>query len=261
MIPLPIFPVDSASNCSSQAPKSEIPGDVTIVTLSCPAFAAVPRMMPSTAPGFSATATLAPQAFAISAALARNLFVSSPITAAGTMPKFDRGTSEEDVQEAIRLGHLLHFRAGIGDSDEVASYFRHSDRLLRAFEEVLFEDVGFERAAGLARDDKKRFRNIDLMFERLHLRGIGGIEHVQVGEMGGPAEGHAQNFRTKTRPAHAEEKYVLEPAGLDFFCDLLQLVVLGNLLIQNIEPAQPVGFIAAGPQLCIALPQALHLGA
>ena len=43
-----------------------------------------------TTPGFSATGTVAAQSSTISCALSRNLPKSIPITAAGTMPKFDR---------------------------------------------------------------------------------------------------------------------------------------------------------------------------
>ena len=108
---------------------------------------------------------------------------------------------------------------------------------------------------------KSVFGNVDLMFERLHLGRISGIQHVQSGEVSGPPEGHAQDFRTETRPAHAEQQNVLEAALLNLFRDLLQLILLGELLVHDIEPSQPVGFVAPSPQRCIALPQALHLAA
>ena len=62
-------------------------GEVIIVTLSRPLRAAVPRMIPSVAPGFSSTEAEGPHARTISCARSRNFFVSYPITAAGTMPK------------------------------------------------------------------------------------------------------------------------------------------------------------------------------
>ena len=37
--------------------------------------------------------------------------------------------------------------------------------LLHALEEILFVDVGLERAAGLAGDDEKRFREVDLFLD------------------------------------------------------------------------------------------------
>jgi hypothetical protein len=46
MSPFPTLPVDSVSNCSSQAPKSAIPGVVIMVTLSRPNFvAATPQTL------------------------------------------------------------------------------------------------------------------------------------------------------------------------------------------------------------------------
>ena len=54
--------------------------------------------------------------------------------------------------------------------------------LLGALKEILFEDVRFERAARLARNDEERLGDVDLVLERFHLRRIGGIEHVQSGE-------------------------------------------------------------------------------
>ena len=73
------------------------------------------------------------------------------------------------MQKVVAFGHLLHLRSGVGDRDEVAADFIGADRLLRALEEILFEDVGFERAARFAGDDEQRLRNIDLMFEAFDL--------------------------------------------------------------------------------------------
>ena len=41
-----------------------------------------------------------------------------------------RGNAVEDMAEAIPLGHLLEFRARIGDGDEAAPGFLGSNRLL-----------------------------------------------------------------------------------------------------------------------------------
>src|ERR1035438_3064861 len=145
MMPLPTLPVDSASSCSSPAPRSEMPGEVRW----------------------------------------------------GGISSANRGTSEEDMEKAIRLRHLLHLRFRIGDCHEVASDFHCTHSLPRALKKILFEDVRFERAARLAGNDKERLRNIDLMLERLHLRGIGRIEHVQDREVSDSAERLAQDFRTQ----------------------------------------------------------------
>src|SRR2546427_750516 len=100
-MPLPIFPVDSAINCSSHAPRSEIPGEVTIVILSRPLFAATPRIFPRMTPGFESAAEAAPHALTISSMFLRNFATSSPMTAAGTMPKLEI--------ENMQLGKALDF--------------------------------------------------------------------------------------------------------------------------------------------------------
>ena len=161
------------------------------------------------------------------------------------------------MQKAIRLGNLLHLRSRIGDRHEVAADFRSANRLLGAFEEILLENVWFECAARLAGHNKKRLLDIDLVFEAFNLRRIGRIENVQCREVRDAAKRHAQHFGTKAGAAHAEEQDMLETALLHFFRNLLQLILLPNLLFDNIEPAQPTGFIRARPQRRIVLPEAL----
>ena len=48
------------------------------------------------------------------------------------------------------------------------------------------------------------------LLDRLDLRGIGGIQNVQLGEALDLAEGQPQNFRAKARAAHAEQQRMLE---------------------------------------------------
>ena len=86
------------------------------------------------------------------------------------------------MAEVIGLGDLLHFRAGIGDGDEAAAGFVRADGLLHPFEEVLLENIGLERGAGLAGDDEQRPGQVDFVLGGLDLRRIGGIEHVQLGK-------------------------------------------------------------------------------
>ena len=88
---------------------------------------------------------------------------------------------------------------------------------LHPFEEILLEDIRFERGAGFAGDDEQRLGQIDFVFERLDLRRIGGIEHVQFGEAGDLAEGHRQNFRAQARSAHAQQQNVGEASALYVF--------------------------------------------
>ena len=65
-------------------------GDVIIVSLSCPAFAAVPRMQPSRTPGLSFSSCVLSHAAVIFSASSRNRRQSIPQIAAGTMPKTDK---------------------------------------------------------------------------------------------------------------------------------------------------------------------------
>ena len=109
----------------------------------------------------------------------------------------NRGPAEEDMPETICLRDLLHLRPGIGDGHEMATGIVCAHSLFRAVEEILFEDVGFERAARLAGNNEERFGNVDFLLKCLHLRRIGGVENVQVRVPGTLAESHPQNFRTQ----------------------------------------------------------------
>src|SRR6267142_1729266 len=63
------------------------------------------------------------------------------------------GKSEKDFAELITLCHLLHLGAGISDGNEMLAGFILADCLLHAIEEILLEDIWFQRAARLAGDD------------------------------------------------------------------------------------------------------------
>ncbi len=108
------------------------------------------------------------------------------------------------MAEVVVLRDVLHLRTRIGDGNEAISGFLLTNGFLHACEEILFIDVGFERAAGFAGDDEERVLQIDLCFDRLDLRGIGGIENVQLGKSVDFTEGEPQDFRAKARASHAE---------------------------------------------------------
>jgi len=86
------------------------------------------------------------------------------MTAAGTKPKFDSaeyrppmlGTPKKMCRNLSFLRHVLHLRLRIGDGDEPVSRFLLANGFLYAREKILLVDVGFERSAGLAGDDKQR---------------------------------------------------------------------------------------------------------
>ncbi len=94
------------------------------------------------------------------------------------------GSAEENVPKMIRLGDLLHLGARIGDGDKAAARFVGAHCLLYAIEEILLEDIGLERAARLAGNNEQSFCQIDFLFERFDLCGVGRVEHKQLGETG-----------------------------------------------------------------------------
>src|SRR5260370_24044495 len=117
----------------------------------------------------------------------------------------DAGQPEKDAAEAVAPGDLFHLGAGIGDGDEARSDLRRADRLLGAREEILFEDVRLERGAGFARHDEERARRIDAALEGADLRGIGGIEHEQLGKARLTAEGFGEDLGSEARSANAQQ--------------------------------------------------------
>ena len=107
--------------------------------------------------------------------------------------------------------------------DEMLAGLVRADGLGYAIEEILLEDVRLERAAGFARHDENRLRDIDCGFDGLDLRGIGGIEHVKFGEAGDIAERELEDFDAEARSAHAEQHRVLETGVADFAGNFLKL--------------------------------------
>ncbi len=76
-------------SCSAHAPKSAMPGEATIVTLSRPSLARTAMRTPSSTPGLSAGGTLAAQDRTILHVDPRKRCTSMPLAAAGTIPKSD----------------------------------------------------------------------------------------------------------------------------------------------------------------------------
>ena len=66
-----------------------MPGEAVMVTLSRPFLARTPKIAPRTTPGLSSAGRHAEQETAISSARSNNLRASTPMMAAGTMPKSD----------------------------------------------------------------------------------------------------------------------------------------------------------------------------
>ena len=123
----------------------------------------------------------------------------------------------------------------------------------------LLEDRGLERGARFARHDEQRRRRIDPALERADLRRIGGVEHVQLGELRLPAKGPLQHLGAEARASHAEDQNVraaLAPRG---FANAREPVQVRELAVGDPEPAEPLRLIAAGPQRRVARPEPPHL--
>ena len=89
----------------------------------------------------------------------------------------DARLSERDMTEAVAFGDLLQIRPGIGDGDEMGARALGAEGCRRALEKILLQNVRLERTAGFARDDEKRARRIDPVFDTSDLRGIRRVEH------------------------------------------------------------------------------------
>ena len=108
--------------------------------------------------------------------------------------------------EPVRLGHLLHLRAGVGDGDEVlpgavarrrACVTRSKKYCLKTFGSSVLPDLLATMTSVCV--------EVDPRLQAGHLRGVGGVEHVQVGRAVDVAEGEADDLRApgSTRPCRA----------------------------------------------------------
>src|SRR5208282_495209 len=110
----------------------------------------------------------------------------------GRITSSDARKTKENMAKMIGLGHFLHLRPRIRDSHELLSSIGRAYGLLHALEEILLEDIGFERASGLARYDEKSLRDVELAIDGADLRRVRRVEHQDLGETLNPAESHFQ---------------------------------------------------------------------
>src|SRR5262249_8469547 len=96
----------------------------------------------------------------------------------GGVAAADAGNARKNLPEFIALGHLLHFRTGIGYGNEMAADLTRANFRFHAFEKVLLEDIWLKCAAGFAGNDAKRLLQVELFLDGFDLRGIGRIEDV-----------------------------------------------------------------------------------
>ena len=135
-----------------------------------------------------------------------------------------------------------------------------ADRLPHALEEVLLEDVRLERRAGLARDDEDGAGEVELVLARAHLRRVGGVEDAQLRMALAAREREREQLRAEARATHAEQEHVLEARLGDVPRDAVEPLGVRELVLGDVEPAEPVRLVRPRPQRAVAGPQALHLG-
>ena len=69
------------------------------------------------------------------------------------------------------------------------------------------------------------------------------------------AESLSEYLRAEARSTHAEQQHVLEPRALDVVGEVLEVHDPLQLLIDDLQPAEPVGFVCLGPQRGIGGPE------
>ena len=87
-MPLPCLPSDSATSCSTHSPKDAIFASTTNVSLSRPCRASAPSAAPSHSPLLPSTVEPTAHASAATAAPSSSVSRSTPMSAAGTSPKY-----------------------------------------------------------------------------------------------------------------------------------------------------------------------------
>ena len=112
---------------------------------------------------------------------------------------------------------------------------------------ILLQDVRFQRGAGFAGHNYKRFLQVQLAANRLHLRRIGRVHNVQCGKARLLPEGLGQHLGAEAGTAHAQEKNRLETASLHVRGQLGKVRQLPLLPLDNVDPAHPVFLAVAGP--------------
>ena len=80
------------------------------------------------------------------------------------------------------------------------------------------------------------------------LRGVGRVEYVQLRVAGLGAEGFGEDLRAEARATHAEQQHILEPGALNVVCEVLEMRNPLQLFVNDVKPAEPVGFVRLGPQ-------------
>jgi hypothetical protein len=153
----------------------------------------------------------------------------------------DRRLAREHPRTA-RARELLQRRAGIGDRDETVA------SLAAPPEEVVVR-AGLERRPRFRGDDKERPGEVERIGEppdRLRMR---CVEHVETRG----AEPAPEHLGRERRAPHPEEHHVVDLGG-DAAGELRDLPHALAHSQRLVEPAEPVGLVAARPDGRVALP-------
>ena len=264
MMPLPSLPVDSAISCSSHAPRSRNAGrgderDFVAAQVGGGAEDDAEHHAGILFHGSGRRRRPRPSALVRCEKLAGVEAHGrggnhAEVRERGVAPA-DGGQSVKDVAEAVALGDQLHLRAGIGDGDEVAARFVAAHRLLHALEEILLVDVGFERAAGFAGNDEERSGEVELLFDAAICAGSVESRMCRRGKPGACGKVSASTSGQRLDPPMPSSRMSEKPTALDFVRERLQLGCVGELIVGDAEPAQPLGFVFAGPERGVLLPE------
>src|SRR5205814_9452291 len=89
----------------------------------------------------------------------------------------------------------------------------------------------------------------------MNLLRICRVEHVQVGIAGDDPERFAEDVRAETRSAHAQQQCMSEAFVANFSGKIPESCDGPLLLVNNIEPPQPLIFTVIRPERRIACPK------
>src|SRR5260370_4548411 len=174
------------------------------------------------------------------------------------MAPADARYAGKNFAEAFLLRYLWQARARIGDGHEMPAGLPLANERNDLRPEIIEEDVGLERSARLAGHDEQRALQIDPVLQRADLLGIGGVEYVKCRSAGSRAQRSRQHFGAQARSAHAEQQNVAKIFGANFPSEGGQAIEAAELVIDNVEPVEPVALVASRPKPRVPAPEPAH---
>ena len=148
----------------------------------------------------------------------------------------------KNMQKAQVCGLFLQPGTGIGDGGKPRSRLR-AHHLLDFVEEELQQRIGLQRGSRLTRNDEQGARKIDTLLEGSDLCRIGGIQDMESWMQRLLAKGAAQHLGAQARTAHSQQQRVRIAPGFYVGRVRLQRFQVMGLLLDDVEPTQPVGLV------------------